>query len=98
MSDDRTISVRNKIIYFNLIKVVCPQVAVDRNYHPTCPKVLYRASGDQNLFPKTHLDPVDQNHVYVPFKNQVLKSVFLHTVSSGDVAALKKNLLCFVSD
>ncbi|XP_061570384.1 plexin-C1-like [Cololabis saira] len=49
-----------------LIKLV-----VDRNYHPACPEVLYRASDDRKVFPKIHLDPVDHKHVYVPFRNQM---------------------------
>ncbi|XP_061570692.1 plexin-C1 [Cololabis saira] len=49
-----------------LIKLV-----VDRNYHPACPEVLYRASDDRKVFPKIHLDPVDHKHVYVPFRNQI---------------------------
>ncbi|XP_047431416.1 plexin-C1-like isoform X2 [Mugil cephalus] len=47
------------------------KLAVDRNYHPACPKVLYRASDDRQVFPKIQLDPVDQKHVYVPFRNQM---------------------------
>ncbi|XP_035985880.1 plexin-C1-like [Fundulus heteroclitus] len=47
------------------------KLAVDKNYRPTCPKVLYETSGDNRVFPNIRLDPVDQKHVYVPFKNQV---------------------------
>ncbi|XP_015239410.1 PREDICTED: plexin-C1-like [Cyprinodon variegatus] len=47
------------------------KLAVDRNYQPACPKILYRTNGDNRVFPKIHLDPVDQKHVYVAFKNQV---------------------------
>ncbi|KAM4711719.1 plexin-C1 [Anableps anableps] len=47
------------------------KLSVDRNYQPSCPKILYRTSGDNKVFPKIQLDPVDQKHVYVPFKNQV---------------------------
>ncbi|XP_047245046.1 plexin-C1-like [Girardinichthys multiradiatus] len=47
------------------------KLAVDRNYQPTCPKILYRTSGDNRVFPYLYLDPVDQKHVYVPFKNQI---------------------------
>ncbi|XP_015248304.1 PREDICTED: plexin-C1-like [Cyprinodon variegatus] len=50
------------------------KLAVDKNYQSSCPKILYRTSGDNRVFPKIHLDPVDKKHVYVPFKNQV-KSV-----------------------
>ncbi|KAM6895785.1 plexin-C1 [Xenentodon cancila] len=49
-----------------LIKLV-----VDRNFHYTCPKVLYRPIDDRRVFPKIHLDPVDHKHVYVPFRNQI---------------------------
>ncbi|KAG8005809.1 Plexin-C1 [Nibea albiflora] len=44
-----------------LIKLV-----VDKNYHTACPRVLYRANDDRQVFPKMHLDQVDRKHVYVP--------------------------------
>ncbi|XP_047431419.1 plexin-C1-like [Mugil cephalus] len=47
------------------------KLAVDRNYHPACPMVLYRTNDDRQVFPKIQLDPVDQKHVYVPFRNQM---------------------------
>ncbi|XP_026003310.1 plexin-C1-like [Astatotilapia calliptera] len=47
------------------------KLSVDRNYHAGCPMVLYRTSDDRKVFPKLHLDPVDQKHVYVPFSNQI---------------------------
>ncbi|XP_063316603.1 plexin-C1-like [Pelmatolapia mariae] len=47
------------------------KLSVDRNYHAGCPTVLYRTSDDRKVFPKLHLDPVDQKHVYVPFSNQI---------------------------
>ncbi|XP_078099327.1 plexin-C1-like [Sander vitreus] len=47
------------------------KLAVDKNYHTTCPRVLYRASDDRQVFPKMHLDQVDLKHVYLPFQNQV---------------------------
>ncbi|XP_015248084.1 PREDICTED: plexin-C1-like [Cyprinodon variegatus] len=47
------------------------KLAVDRNHQPACPKILYRTSGDNRVFPKIHLDPVDQSYVYAAFKNQV---------------------------
>nr|XP_015809313.2 plexin-C1 [Nothobranchius furzeri] len=47
------------------------RLSVDRNLRPTCPKVLYRASGDVKLLPQIYLDPVDHEHVYVSVKNQV---------------------------
>lgn len=49
----------------------CCQLAVDKNYHTNCPRVLYRASDDRQVFPKIRLDQVDLKHVYVPFQNQV---------------------------
>ncbi|XP_078098776.1 plexin-C1 isoform X1 [Sander vitreus] len=47
------------------------KLAVDKNYHTTCPRVLYRASDDRQVFPKMHLDQVDLKHVYLPFQNQM---------------------------
>ncbi|XP_073337242.1 plexin-C1-like [Pagrus major] len=47
------------------------KLAVDRNYHTACPRVLYRADDDHKVLPKMHLDPVDLKHVYVPFQNQI---------------------------
>ncbi|XP_027899842.1 plexin-C1 [Xiphophorus couchianus] len=47
------------------------KLSVDRKYQPSCPQILYRTSGDNKVFPKVQLDPVDQKHLYVPFKNQV---------------------------
>ncbi|XP_051248725.1 plexin-C1 isoform X7 [Dicentrarchus labrax] len=47
------------------------KLAVDKNYHTTCPRVLYRANDDRQVFPKMQLDQVDHKHVYVPFKNQM---------------------------
>ncbi|XP_042259791.1 plexin-C1 isoform X2 [Thunnus maccoyii] len=47
------------------------KLAVDNNYHTTCPRVLYRASDDRKVFPKIHLDKVDHKHVYVAFQNQM---------------------------
>ncbi|XP_049422249.1 plexin-C1 isoform X24 [Epinephelus fuscoguttatus] len=47
------------------------KLAVDRNYHTTCPTVLYRANDDHKVFPKMHLDQVDLKHVYLPFQNQM---------------------------
>ncbi|XP_035536930.1 plexin-C1-like [Morone saxatilis] len=47
------------------------KLAVDKNYHTTCPRVLYRANDDRQVFPKIQLDQVDHKHVYVPFKNQM---------------------------
>lgn len=44
---------------------------MDKNYHTTCPRVLYRASDDRQVFPKILLDQVDHKHVYVPFQNLV---------------------------
>lgn len=47
------------------------KLAVDKNYHTTCPRVLYRASDDRQVFPKILLDQVDHKHVYVPFQNLI---------------------------
>ncbi|XP_029317964.1 plexin-C1 [Cottoperca gobio] len=47
------------------------KLAVDKNYHTTCPRVLYRADVDRKIFPKMQLDQADHKHVYVPFKNQI---------------------------
>ncbi|XP_051248763.1 plexin-C1 [Dicentrarchus labrax] len=47
------------------------KLAVDKDYHTTCPRVLYRANDDRQVFPKMQLDQVDRKHVYVPFKNQM---------------------------
>ncbi|KAL7370502.1 hypothetical protein ABVT39_002608 [Epinephelus coioides] len=47
------------------------KLAVDKNYHTTCPTVLYRANDDRKVFPKMHLDQVDLKHVYLPFQNQM---------------------------
>ncbi|XP_008296178.1 plexin-C1 [Stegastes partitus] len=46
------------------------KLAVDRNYRSACPTVLYRVDDDRKVFPRIHLDQVDQKHVYVPFRNQ----------------------------
>lgn len=55
----------------------CHQLSVDRKYQPSCPQILYRTSGDNKVFPKVQLDPVDQKHLYVPFTNQVDWSFFM---------------------
>ncbi|KAI3366903.1 hypothetical protein L3Q82_009548, partial [Scortum barcoo] len=47
------------------------KLAVDKNFHTACPRVLYRANDDRQVFPKIHLDQVDHKHVYLPFRNQV---------------------------
>ncbi|KAM3587782.1 uncharacterized protein V6R79_013766 [Siganus canaliculatus] len=47
------------------------KLTVDRNYHTTCPRVLYRANDAQKVFPRIHLDPVDLKHVYVQLQSQV---------------------------
>lgn len=49
----------------------CCQLAVDKNYHTACPRVLYRANDKLQVFPKLHLDQVDHKHVYVALRNQV---------------------------
>ncbi|CAB1451872.1 unnamed protein product [Pleuronectes platessa] len=47
------------------------KLAVDKDYHTSCPMVLYRADDDRQVFPKIQLDPVDRNYVYVPVRNQM---------------------------
>ncbi|XP_034530071.1 uncharacterized protein LOC117805449 [Notolabrus celidotus] len=47
------------------------KLSVDKNYHNTCPTVLYKTSDDRKVFSKLHLDQVDLKHVYVPFQNQI---------------------------
>ncbi|XP_034719215.1 plexin-C1 isoform X2 [Etheostoma cragini] len=49
------------------------KLAVDRNYRTTCPRVLYRATDDRQVFPKMHLDQVDLKHVYLPLQNQMMR-------------------------
>ncbi|XP_026182128.1 plexin-C1 isoform X2 [Mastacembelus armatus] len=49
------------------------KLAVDKNYQTTCPRVLYRADDDRHVFPKLQLDQVDRKHVYVPFRNQMMR-------------------------
>ncbi|XP_074554903.1 plexin-C1 [Halichoeres trimaculatus] len=49
------------------------KLSVDKNYHTTCPKVLYKTSDDRRVFSKLHLDQVDLKHVYVPFQNQIIR-------------------------
>ncbi|XP_026182129.1 plexin-C1-like [Mastacembelus armatus] len=49
------------------------KLAVDKNYQTTCPRVLYRADDDRPVFPKLQLDQVDRKHVYVPFRNQMMR-------------------------
>ncbi|XP_040886352.1 plexin-C1 isoform X2 [Toxotes jaculatrix] len=56
------------------------KLAVDKDYHTTCPMVLYRASDDHKVFPKISLDQVDRKHVYVPFQNE-MKRVPVSTCS-----------------
>ncbi|XP_023205541.1 plexin-C1-like [Xiphophorus maculatus] len=47
------------------------KLAVDRNFKPTCPEILYRENEKRKVFPKIHLDQVDQNHVYLQLKNKI---------------------------
>ncbi|KAM6896099.1 plexin-C1-like [Lycodopsis pacificus] len=47
------------------------KLAVDKNYRPTCPRVLYRANDDRQVFPKMLLDQVDLKHVYMPLQSQM---------------------------
>ncbi|XP_041833836.1 plexin-C1 isoform X2 [Melanotaenia boesemani] len=63
-----------------LIKLV-----VDRNYRPACPRVLYRANNDRQVFPNILLDPVDYKYVYVPFRNQIRREPVANCGSYRDV-------------
>ncbi|XP_058480254.1 plexin-C1 isoform X2 [Solea solea] len=47
------------------------KLAVDNNYHASCPIVLYRASDDRPVHPKMLLDQVDHRHIYVALTNQL---------------------------
>ncbi|KAM3850134.1 plexin-C1-like [Diretmus argenteus] len=47
------------------------KLAVDKSYQTACPRVVYRADGDRQVFPKMHLDQVDRKHVYVALRNQL---------------------------
>ncbi|KAK7939471.1 hypothetical protein WMY93_002797 [Mugilogobius chulae] len=49
------------------------KLVVDKNYQSTCPKVLYRANDDREVFPKLHVDEVDHKHIYVAFANQIMR-------------------------
>ncbi|XP_055009253.1 plexin-C1 [Boleophthalmus pectinirostris] len=51
-----------------LIKLV-----VDKNYQPACPKVLYRADDDGEVFPKLYVDEVNHKHIYAAFTNQIMQ-------------------------
>ncbi|XP_060936288.1 plexin-C1-like [Limanda limanda] len=47
------------------------KLSVDKDYHTSCPTVLFRADDDRQVFPKIQLDPIDRNYVYVPVRNQM---------------------------
>ncbi|KAM4615225.1 plexin-C1 [Polymixia lowei] len=47
------------------------KLAVDKAFGTVCPRVLYRADDDRQVFPKMHLDPVDRKHVFVALRNQL---------------------------
>ncbi|XP_076006694.1 plexin-C1-like [Genypterus blacodes] len=49
------------------------KLAVDRAFQAVCPKVMYKAHDDRQVFPKMHLDVVDRKHVYVVFRNQMMR-------------------------
>ncbi|KAK7895959.1 hypothetical protein WMY93_021284 [Mugilogobius chulae] len=49
------------------------KLVVDKNYQSTCPKVLYRANDDREVFPKLHVDEVDHKHIYVAFASQIMR-------------------------
>lgn len=47
------------------------KLVVDQKYNSACPKVLHRANDDDAVFPKLHVNEVDQKHLYVAFSNQI---------------------------
>ncbi|XP_029901504.1 plexin-C1 isoform X2 [Myripristis murdjan] len=47
------------------------KLAVDKAFQSVCPRVLYKANDDRQVFPKMHLDQVDGKHVYVVLGNQM---------------------------
>ncbi|XP_023206405.1 plexin-C1-like [Xiphophorus maculatus] len=47
------------------------KLPVDKNNRPACPKEHYRASGNQKVFPKILLDPVDHKQMYLIFKDKI---------------------------
>ncbi|XP_070847708.1 plexin-C1 [Chaetodon trifascialis] len=57
------------------------KLAVDKNYHTYCPRVLYRANDDRQVFPNMRLDQVDHKHIYVPFQKQI-RRVLVSTCSA----------------
>ncbi|XP_007573126.2 plexin-C1-like [Poecilia formosa] len=63
------------------------KLAVDRNFKPTCPEILYRESEKRKVFPKIHLDQVDQNHVYLQLKNKIERVAVSRCSTHRDVRA-----------
>ncbi|XP_076008825.1 plexin-C1-like isoform X2 [Genypterus blacodes] len=49
------------------------KLAVDKAYQTLCPRVIYKASDDRQVFPKMHLDEVDRKHVYVVLRSQMIR-------------------------
>ncbi|XP_014831240.1 PREDICTED: plexin-C1-like [Poecilia mexicana] len=63
------------------------KLAVDRNFKPTCPEILYRESEKRKVFPKIHLDQVDRNHVYLQLKNKIERVAVSRCSTHRDVRA-----------
>ncbi|XP_015248083.1 PREDICTED: plexin-C1-like [Cyprinodon variegatus] len=59
------------VFFFGTADGFLIKFAVDLNYKPTCPKVVYRATGEHRVFLKIILDQADQKHVYLQFKNKI---------------------------
>ncbi|KAF7658340.1 hypothetical protein LDENG_00013920 [Lucifuga dentata] len=49
------------------------KLSVDKAYQSICPRVIYRANDDRQILPKMHLDEVDRKHVYVAFRNEMIR-------------------------
>ncbi|TNN54600.1 Plexin-C1 [Liparis tanakae] len=63
------------------------KLAVDQNYRALCPRVLYRADGDRQVFPRMLLDQVDLKHVYLPLQNQMKRVPVSRCSSHASVQA-----------
>ncbi|CAN9508149.1 unnamed protein product [Ophioblennius macclurei] len=61
------------------------KLAVDKNYHTACPRVLYKSNEDRRVFPRMHLDPVDHKHIYVPFQNEMKRMAVAKCSTYTDV-------------
>ncbi|XP_027899862.1 plexin-C1-like [Xiphophorus couchianus] len=54
------------------------KLPVDKNNRPACPKEHYRASGNEKIFSKILLDPVDHKYIYLQFKKQIERVTVLN--------------------